>query len=403
MTLLLGIIGKPSSGKSTFLNAACMTNVKTSSLPFTTIKPNKGIAYAKTKCVCKELDVEDEPQNSICTNGNRFIPVNILDVAGLVPGAHEGKGLGNRFLNDLSQADVLIHIVDITGSLDKSGNLTAEGTNDPYEDILFLEEEINLWYKQILEREDWEKFKRNFARDRKIFVDALHNRLSGIKVNKRQILISLKNANLENKNPSKWNEEDRYNFSKILREISKPIIIAANKIDKDEDLSNFNKLKEKVNSEVIPCTALAEYYLRKYAEDDIIKYVPGTDHFQIKQSDKLNSKEIAMIEKIQEKILSVLGGCGVQNVINYAVFSVAKQICVYPVSDVQNLSNNDGNVLPDVFLVKKGIKLKDFIAKHIHSDLAEHFLYGIDARTKKRLSDTYVIRNDDVVKIVSTK
>ncbi len=167
MTFLIGIVGKPSAGKSTFLNAACLTNAKVSELPFTTIEPNKGVAYVKTNCVCKELNLSDNPKNSYCIDGNRFIPVNILDVAGLVPDAHKGKGLGNKFLNDLIKADVLIHIVDISGSLDKTGKRIKMGENDPYEDILFLENEINLWFKQILEREDWAKFVKSYAREKK--------------------------------------------------------------------------------------------------------------------------------------------------------------------------------------------------------------------------------------------
>ena len=181
MTFLIGIIGKPSAGKSTFLNAACLTNAKVSELPFTTIEPNKGVAYVKTNCVCKDLNLQDNPKNSYCLNGNRFIPVNVLDVAGLVPDAHKGKGLGNRFLNDLIIADILIHIVDISGSLDKSGKRIKSGENDPYEDVVFLENEINLWFKQILEREDWTKFVKSYARERKKFIEELYKRLSGIK------------------------------------------------------------------------------------------------------------------------------------------------------------------------------------------------------------------------------
>ena len=168
MTFLIGIVGKPSAGKSTFLNAACLTNAKVSELPFTTIEPNKGVAYIKTKCVCKDLNVDDNPKNSYCVNGDRFIPVNVLDVAGLVPDAHKGKGLGNQFLNDLIRADALIHIIDISGSLDERGKRIKMGENDPYDDILFLEKEINLWFKQILEREDWDKFLKSHAREKKI-------------------------------------------------------------------------------------------------------------------------------------------------------------------------------------------------------------------------------------------
>ena len=215
MTFLIGIVGKPSAGKSTFLNAACLTNAKVSELPFTTIEPNKGIAYVRTACVCKELNLQDNPKNSYCMDGNRFIPINVLDVAGLVPDAHKGKGLGNQFLNDLVQADVLIHIVDISGSLDKSGKRINIGENDPYEDVVFLENEINLWFKQILEREDWTKFIKSYARESKKFIDELYKRLSGIKINRSQIILALKDANLEGKNPSLWTEDDLLNFSKI--------------------------------------------------------------------------------------------------------------------------------------------------------------------------------------------
>ncbi|MEJ2278972.1 MAG: 50S ribosome-binding GTPase, partial [Candidatus Lokiarchaeota archaeon] len=182
MKYLVGIVGKPSSGKSTFLNAACLTDAKVSELPFTTIDPNQGIGYVKTKCVCKEFDVKDNPQNSYCRNGFRFIPIELLDVAGLVPDAHKGKGLGNKFLNDLSRADALLHIIDITGSLDKMGQRISPGENDPYEDITFLENEINFWFKDVIQREDWNKFTRQFLREKKKFVNELHSRLSGLKI-----------------------------------------------------------------------------------------------------------------------------------------------------------------------------------------------------------------------------
>ncbi|MEJ2296447.1 MAG: 50S ribosome-binding GTPase, partial [Candidatus Lokiarchaeota archaeon] len=292
MTLIIGIVGKPSSGKSTFLNASCLTNAKVSDLPFTTITPNKGIAYVKTECMCQKLNIKDNPQNSFCINGNRFIPINLLDVAGLVPDAHKGKGLGNKFLNDLSKADVLLHILDITGSLDKSGNLVKEGENDPYEDILFLEEEINLWFKNIIEREDWNKFIKTFSREKREFIEELYKRLSGIKVNKKEISVALKGSDLEDKNPNEWNEKNIYDFSEKLRGISKPIIVIANKIDKEIGGDNLEKLKEKFHGPIVPCSALAEYYLRKYDKEKIINYVPGSNDFKLIQSDILSAKEL---------------------------------------------------------------------------------------------------------------
>jgi hypothetical protein len=401
MTFTIGIIGKPSSGKTTFLNASCLTNAKVSELPFTTINPNKGVAYVKTKCVCKELNVEDNPKNSICIDGFRFIPINMLDVAGLVPDAHKGKGLGNKFLNDLIQADVLLHIVDISGSLDKSGNIVSMGKNDPYDDILFLENEINLWFKTIIEREDWNKFIKGIMTKKKIIVKSLYERLSGMKINKKQITLSIKNSNLDNKYPVSWTELDLLLFSEVLRKTSKPTLIVANKIDKKRSEQNLIELKTKYNGTIIPCSALAELVLREYHEKKIIKYISGSIDFEINEKQKITPKELESLIKIKQKILEPFNGTGIQKVLNYASKNIANQICVYPVSNINTLSDNKENVLPDAFLVKKGMRLRDFVRDKIHSDLAENFMFGIDAKTKKRLGENYELQDKDVIKIVT--
>ena len=393
-------MGKPSSGKSTFLNAACLTDAKVSELPFTTIDANKGVAYIKVDCICTELGLEDNPKNSICINGTRFIPINMLDVAGLVPDAHKGKGLGNQFLNDLSRADVLLHIVDMTGALDKSGNLVSMGENDPYEDILFLEEELNYWVKDILEREDWNRFTKTSNDKKKMIID-LHKRLSGLKISQQHIITALKSTSLEDKLPSQWTDDEMFYFSQSIREISKPILIIANKIDKEISIENLVKLKNKYNGPIIPCSALAEYVLRKYHEDKIINYLPGSTDFKVIDKDKLKFNELETLKKIKEEILEKFNGTGVQKSLNYAVFNISNLIAVYPVSDINNYSDKDGNVLPDVFLVEKGTLLLDFVREKIHSDLAKHFIYGIDARTKKRLGENYELKNNDIIKIVS--
>ncbi|MFX0059822.1 MAG: YchF-related putative GTPase [Candidatus Heimdallarchaeota archaeon] len=403
MTLIIGIVGKPSSGKSTFLNAACLTNAKVSELPFTTIEPNKGVAYVKSKCLCKELKIEDNPKNSICIKGNRFIPIQLLDVAGLVPDAHKGKGLGNKFLNDLSKANMLIHILDITGSLDKTGKRISEGFNDPYEDILFLENEINMWFKEILEREDWNKFLKIFSRQRSKFIDELYKRLSGIKVKKSHIILALKDSNLEGKDPSQWDEDDLLYFSKKLREFSKPILTVANKIDKEIGKNNLEALKSRYKGSLTPCSALAEYYLRTFHEKGIINYIPGSNDFNIINRESLSQNEIEMLDNIKSKLLDEFNGTGVQKALNFAVFNISKQICVYPVSDINNYSDNKNNVLPDAILVEDGTILKDFVREKIHTDLADHFMFGIDAITKKRLGENYKLKHNDVIKIVTSK
>ncbi|MHA1671902.1 MAG: YchF-related putative GTPase [Promethearchaeota archaeon] len=401
--LVNSCIKRFSSGKSTFLNAACLTNAKVSEVPFTTIDPNNGIAHVRVKCVCKELNLNDNPQNSTCIEGNRFIPINLMDVAGLVPDAHMGKGLGNRFLNDLSKADVLIHILDVTGSLDKMGKRTSEGLNDPYEDILFLESEINLWFKQILEREDWNKFTKSIAREKGKFINELYKRLSGVKIRKSDIKRALANSNLEDINPSSWSEENLLNFAEKLREISKPILIVANKIDKRNGNEKFKELKKKYDGPIFPCSALAEYFLRKFEEKGFLKYIPGSNNFQIIQKEKVSQKEEETLKGIKEKILNTYKSTGVQEILNYAIFNIVNQICVYPVSDLNNFTDNKNNVLPDAILVKKGMLLRDFVREKIHSELADHFMFGIDARTKKRIGENYELKNNDIIRIVTSK
>lgn len=397
------LIKKLSSGKSTFLNASCLTDAEVSELPFTTIEPNKGVAYLRTQCVCKEFGIEDNPRNSLCVNGNRFIPINLLDVAGLVPDAHKGKGLGNQFLNDLSRADVLIHIVDATGSLNEAGQRIGEGLHDPFEDVLFLEHEIDLWFKEILMREDWKKFTNDIKKKRKSFINALYKRLSGLKVSHLQIKLALRKTGLGDKNPMEWSDEELTHFSEYLRKISKPIIISANKIDKPISNENFKLLRQKYTGKVIPCSALAELILRKYNEENIIEYLPGSKEFKILKPDRLNSKEKKTLEKIEEKLLTSFGGTGIQKIFEHAIFNILNQIPVYPVSDANKLTDNEGNVLPDVFLIEKGTTLKDFVREKIHSELADHFLYGIDARSKKRLGENYILKFNDVIQIVASK
>jgi ribosome-binding ATPase YchF (GTP1/OBG family) len=353
--------------------------------------------------VCKKLDVTDNPQNSICIDGIRFIPINLIDVAGLVPDAHKGKGLGNKFLNDLIKADVLLHIVDITGSLDKSGKLVSMGENDPYEDIVFLENEINFWFKEIIEREDWTKFTKTISTEKRKLVESLHDRLSGVKINKQQIIQALKDSNLKDQNPAHWTEVDLLHFSEILRKIAKPILIVANKIDKEISESNLEKLKKKYIDPIIPCSALAEHFLRKYHEQKIINYIPGSNDFEILDDNKLTSNELEMLQKIKRKILITYNNTGIQNALDYAALTISNQICVYPVSDINSYSDNKGNVLPDAFLVEKGTFLRDFVRDKIHTELADNFMFGIDAVTKKRLGENYELKDGDIVKIVTSR
>ena len=250
--MIIGIIGKSNVGKSTFFNAVTDLSVQTANYPFTTIEPNVGVAYIRIECVCKEFEVQDNPVHSVCIDGVRFVPVKVIDIAGLVPGAHLGKGVGNKFLDDSRQADGLIHVVDASGSTDSEGRPVASGTADPLYDIKFVEEEFDRWLCSIAGKE-WNKFARESENKGQKIDVLLAKRLSGLAINDMQITRAIHQSNLDNKKPIQWDEEDILNFSRIVRILSKPTIIAANKIDISSTETNIMIMKEKGHDNIIPC------------------------------------------------------------------------------------------------------------------------------------------------------
>ncbi|HET6799920.1 MAG TPA: redox-regulated ATPase YchF [Nitrososphaeraceae archaeon] len=395
--MLIGIIGKANVGKSTFFNAATELAVQAANYPFTTINSNVGIIHARQKCVCTEFGVQDNPIHSICIEGNRFIPLNLIDIAGLVPGAHLGKGLGNKFLDDARQADALIHIVDASGSTDSEGKPISPGTGDPISDIRFVEEEFDLWLASVVSR-DWNKVSREAESQGQKLEQMLAKRLSGVAIGSRQIADALDETGLRYKKTISWTQEDIFNFCKTIRLKSKPIVLAANKADLPTVDKNINAMK-KTGRDVIVCASEAENLLRRAAKKGIIHYLPGDNSFNTKQEAKLNDQQKKALSIISN-ILSKYGSTGIQEVINYACFKLLNLIVVYPVEDELKLTDKKGNILPDARLLPQGSTARD-LARTIHADLAKGFLYAIDIRSKQRLSSEYKLKNNDVIKIVS--
>jgi ribosome-binding ATPase YchF (GTP1/OBG family) len=402
MGFSVGIVGKPSCGKTSFTNAACMTDFKEGSYPFTTIEANVGVTHVRTQCACGDFDVEDNPQNSVCIERVRLVPIKLIDVAGLVPGAHKGRGMGNQFLDDLRQADVLIHIVDASGALDAEGQEVSAGSHDPIDDVRFLEEEITEWVLAIIQK-DWRRMTGRVRAEGVKLDEILLEKLSGLKVSRKHILIAFRESGLKAEAADKWTEEELRNFASTLWHVAKPLIIAANKIDRPKAEENYERLKETFpDLLVVPVSALAEKVLKDLEEKSVIKYIPGDDDFEILKGEDLKDAEVEQLEKLKEQILKKYGGTGVQNILNKAVFEYLNMITVYPVQDSTSLTDGDGNVLPDVYLVPEGTTTKEF-AGHIHTDLMESFIHAIDARTKMRISDKHVLKDRDVICVVSAK
>ncbi|MFW9983725.1 MAG: redox-regulated ATPase YchF, partial [Candidatus Odinarchaeota archaeon] len=389
----------PSSGKSTFLNAACRTAAKVGAYPFTTIEPNPGTAYVRVDCICQEFEVECNAKNSICREGVRLIPIDMLDVAGLVPDAHKGRGRGNKFLDDLRRADAFIHVVDSSGSLDAEGRDVEPGSWDPKQDVEFLEREINMWLVQILQR-DWRRLSRRAETEKLSISTLLGEKLSGLQIIEVTIKEALRDAQLHTDKPTEWSDEELETFVQKLRHRAKPMVIAANKIDRAQAAQYFDSLSQLTDETVIPCSAAGELALRNLSEKGIISYQPGASQFEILQLEKLGEAEQNQLQRLQTEILDKYGSTGVQQVLNTVVFDILQLIPVYPVEDASKLSDHDGNILPDVYLVPKGTTARQ-LAYKIHTDLGDTFIHALDARTKKRLADNYELQTNDVIRIVA--
>ncbi|AHC51024.1 translation-associated GTPase [Sulfolobus acidocaldarius SUSAZ] len=395
--ITVGLIGKTNVGKSTFFSAATLIDVEIANRPFVTINPNIGIAYVRDTCVHTEVNVKCNPRNSVDMDNYRYIPIKLIDVAGLIPGAHQGRGLGNKFLDDLRKADVLIHVIDASGSTNEEGLPIPTGSRDPEEDIKFVINEIEEWFYSIVTK-DWQKFARTVDLANKDPEEELLSKLSGLSINKFHIISALKETKLENLKLMQWSEDDLRNFTRKLREISKPIVIAANKADIKESRKFIEKLKQKYQW-IVPVSAESELALRRASKAGLIKYLPGDN--QIKILKELNQKQREALDYIQTNVIDVYGGTGVQQAINIAVLDALQMIVVYPVEDEKRYTDHDGNVLPDAILIKRNSTPKD-LASVIHTELAKGFLYAIDAKKKIRVGEDYKLQHRDIIKIVSS-
>ncbi len=392
----IGIVGKPNVGKSTFFSAVTFSQAEIGNFPFTTIEPNKGIGYVRVEDPAPEFGLQSNPREGFIMGRWRFVPIEIIDVAGLVPGAHEGRGLGNKFLDDLREGEGLVHVIDASGSTDEEGRNIDPGSYDPSNDIKFLEKELYYWIKGIIEK-NWEKMIK-LSRQGKKNEEILVTILSGLGFSMENIKDILKSIDLMEKELYKWSEEEKERLTKKIFE-NKPIIIAANKIDIYTAEENIKILKKKFpNLTIIPTAADAELALKTAHKAGLIHYIPGENKFEILKSLKPEQEEA--LKKIEE-ILEKYGSTGVQQVLEELIFNKLKYKAVFP-GGVKKLADSQGRVLPDCFLLPEKTTVIEF-AEAIHSDLAKYFIKAVDVRTKKLLGKDYVLKHRDIIEIISGK
>ncbi len=396
----VGIVGKTNTGKTTFFNAATLLNAEIQPYPFTTKQPNIGIAHVSSPCVCREFGVKCQPRNSVCIRGWRFHPITLIDLPGLIKGAHEGKGLGNQFLTVAAQSDALIHLVDASGSIDAEGNIVEIGHGDPVSDYFDIEEELVLWYQKIIEgnRFSIEKHEKTLG-----IVDALYVILSGIRVTREQVENALIMTGLLDTPFRDWTMEESKNFAYNIRDVSKPTIVVANKIDLEEAENNYIRLSKTLKDVVvIPASADSELALRRAQQKGLVEYLPGDEEFKVVKPEALTAKQKRALDYMERFVFSKIMRTGVQFALNALIFKVMGYKYVYPVEDPEHLSDKRGHILPDVFLLPRYATLLD-LAYDIHTEIAKNLLYGVDVRTGLKLPKNYILHDRDVIHLVFAK
>ncbi len=390
--MLVGIVGRPNSGKSTFFKAATLADVLIANYPFATIAPNRGIAYVKIPDLAVEFGKISEPREGYVKGKWRFVPFELMDVAGLVEGASEGKGLGNEFLNDLASAGAFIHVVDMSGESDGEGKPCSG--YDPRDDVRMIERELDLWYSGILKKV-WSTFTRNLEMQRKKFEESVAKQFSGLKVSEEDVReVVLKHSFVIDK-PSQWSENEIFRFAQELRKLTKPMLIAANKMDCPAASENYLRIKEEFAYPIIPCYADGELSLRQADKAGILSYVPGNNEFEIKKNITLAQK--SALDSIA-KFLNKEGSTGVQQILNSIVFDILKFVAVYPAG--ARLADSKGHILPDCFLMKKGSTALDF-AYRLHTDIGRDFVKAVNIRTKKAVGKEYKLKQGDGLEILT--
>ncbi len=400
MTLEIGLVGKPNVGKSTLFIALTLLDVAMAPYPFTTLEPNRGVAAVRTPCPHAERGGPCTPGNAACVDGTRWVPVNLIDVPGLVPGAHEGKGLGHRFLDDLRAADGFVQVVDLSGATDAEGRPVAPGSEAPSREVLWLEEELVAWVSEILGR-DFERQARSVELEGKKVEEFLAARLTGLSVAPHALAAALRTSSVDRAHPSHWTPDERRALARAILTASKPRVVAANKCDRAGDADRTALSEAIAPIPAVPTAADAELTLRRAARAGLVTYRPGDPEFAVPDPARLTPPQAKALAALRAT-MRTWGGTGVQAVLERLVFDRLHQIVVYPVEDETHWTDGRGRVLPDALLVPADTPARS-VAYRVHTDLGDHFVRAIDGRSHRAIAADQPLAPNAVVRIVARK
>ena len=381
MEFSIGITGKPNAGKSTLFSSLTETVVAIGDYPFTTVEANKGIAYIKEKCPHLELGKECNPRRGKCLNGIRYIPVEVMDVPGLIEGASQGKGMGNQFMDSLREASAIINL--ISPVTDEKKLLSPEEISRVAEEV---ENEIFLWFSSRF-GSDWERFSKKVSHlsipnEEKILMKAS---FFGITLKDVRKILSITKMN---DNVSIWGEDQIMEFTKAVLSLIRPIKRVVNKGDLIEDVQELKKMGFHVIS------ADYELSIMKAFKSGIIK-----DMNTLEAADKASVRQKEALDTIRSSYES--GKLHrISDVISQIVKTDLQKIVVYPVYDENKWTDKDGNILPDAFLMEQGDTAEDLAFK-IHTDIGRGFIRAINGRTKMVLGRSYELKDGDIIRIVA--
>ena len=396
----IGVVGKPNVGKSTFFNALTLLDVPMAPFPFTTVEPNRGVGAVRARCPHTERATPCTPGNAACTEGTRWVPVRLVDVPGLVPGAHEGRGLGHKFLDDLRAADGFIQIVDVSGGTDAEGVLVQPGSQDPAEEVRWLEEELVAWVDEILSRE-FERQARVAELEGRSAEEMLEQRLTGLSIHIGAITSALRAVGLDREHPSHWTKEKRWSLAAELLRTAKPRLIAANKCDKVVPPAADALRRSLDPIPVVATSADQELLLRRASRAGLLRYRPGDPTFEIANPASLSEPQRHALDGVRAT-LQRWGTTGVQRALEDTVFHRLKRMVVYPVEDETHWTDSKGRVLPDALLVPVGTVARQ-LAYQVHTELGENFIRAIDGRTHRALAADHPLEPNAVVRIVARR